>query len=388
MAGKKKTNYVSNGQKYFRTRLQIGIDLEGKQLFKTFYGKSKAEAIRKKEEYIKLVDSGVNPDFNQISLERSMYDWLWNIEKHNGNKSSTFERYESIFRNYVKDTTLGRTVISQISKIMIQKYYTDLLFKGKSYSVVGNINKLLNKFFRFAVFEAHIIRNPLNGLRIPRGNEDDIEEGKEVETFSTEELKILFEVIGERKLKYIVLFALFTGARKGEILSLNKSDINNGMVKINKSVRRVKVYDSNKEAKHEIKVTKPKTSNSNREVPLPDYLISKMKKLNRLVIEEQLKLGEEYNDKDLLFPSLTGNYIDASALTHSWRRALKAAGIPHKKFHTLRHTYATRLFENGASILTVSRLLGHGSIKTTEIYTHVLEKIKREEVSSLNSMLL
>lgn len=388
MAGKKKTNYVANGHEYFRTRLQIGIDIEGNKIFKTFYGKCKAEALSKKEEYIKLVDSGVNPDLNQVSLERAMYDWLWNIEKYNGNKSSTFERYECIFRKYVKDTNLGRTVLSRINKIAIQKYYNDYMFAGKTNSTISHINRLLNKFFRFAVNEAYIIRNPLNGLRLPRSNEEELEENKEVETFANEELKELFNSIGDRKLKYIAMFALFTGARKGEILALKKSDIENGIVKINKTVKRVKIFDSKKEAKYEVKVTKPKTPNSNREVPLPDYLIREMRTLNKLVIEERLKLGEEYTVNDLLFPSLTGNYIDESTLTKSWTRALKKAGIPHRKFHALRHTYATKLFENGASILTVSRLLGHGSIKTTEIYTHVLENIKREEVASLNSLLL
>lgn len=66
---------------------------------------------------------------------------------------------------------------------------------------------------------------------------------------------------------------------------------------------------------------------------------------------------------------------------------MNKAGVQKKKFHALRHTYATRLFENNTSILTVSRLLGHSSIKTTEIYTHVLEDVKKEEVQCLNDML-
>lgn len=388
MAGKKKTNYVSNGHKYFRTRLTIGTDIEAKPIIKTFYGVSKSDALSKKEEYLKLLESGVNPDLNQLSLERAMYDWLWNIEKHNGNKSSTFERYESIFRNYIKETALGRTPMSQVNKIIVQKYYNNLLYTGKSHSVIKHLNKLLNKFFRFAVNEAYIIRNPLNGLRIPKGNEEDLIENKEVETFSTEELKKIFDNIEETKLKYIALFALFTGARLGEILSLKKSDIANGIVKINKSVRRVKIFSSNEDYKYEMKVTKPKTPNSNREIPLPDYLITELRKLNVLVKKEHLMQGAIYIDNDLLFPSSIGTYIDAGNLNKLWKNALLNSCVSHKTFHTLRHTYATKLFENGSSILTVSRLLGHSSIKTTEIYTHVLEKIKKDEVSRLNNMLI
>lgn len=78
--------------------------------------------------------------------------------------------------------------------------------------------------------------------------------------------------------------------------------------------------------------------------------------------------------------------MDAKNLRTSWERALKAADIPYIKFHALRHTYATKLIENGASLLTVSRLLGHSSIKTTEVYAHVLNDTKAKEVELLNEI--
>ena len=68
--------------------------------------------------------------------------------------------------------------------------------------------------------------------------------------------------------------------------------------------------------------------------------------------------------------------MNSKNLRRCGSRALRNIGIPYKKFHALRHTYATKLFENIVSIVTVSRLLGHSYIKTTEIYTHVLKDIK------------
>ena len=115
-------------------------------------------------------------------------------------------------------------------------------------------------------------------------------------------------------------------------------------------------------------------------------MVEELKKLNVLVLEERLKLGPAYNENDLLFPSLTGTYMNDKNLRRSWQRALKKAEVDYKKFHALRHTYATKLFENRTPILTVSRLLGHSSIKTTEIYTHVLEDVKIKEVECLNSI--
>lgn len=135
---------------------------------------------------------------------------------------------------------------------------------------------------------------------------------------------------------------------------------------------------------YELKATKPKTRTSRREIPVPDILKPELKKLKKLATEEKLKLGALYNENTLLFPSQTGTYIDAKNLQRSWKRALERYNIPYRKFHALRHTYATALFEKGVNIVTVSKLLGHSTVKTTEIYTHVLENIKKEEVQVLN----
>ena len=391
MAGTKKTNIEINGQKYFRTRLKIGTDAEGNPIRKPFYGLSKGEAERKKREYQSLLESGIDPDLSNQSLARAMYTWLWEIEKNSGNKSSTFERYEVTYRHYVKNSSLGVVMLSDLKKLNIQKYYNDLLKSGKSTATVDNLHKLLSKFFVYACSESYILKNPLIGLKKPKAenSESDIdEEDLKIETFTREEVKKIISSMDNTKLKYIVYFAVFTGCRVGEILALEKKDIDDGFVVINKIIRYVKIFDNPDKYHYEIKITKPKTKGSSRKVPLPDVLQKELKKLDVLVKEEKLKLGIAYEDNTLLFPSLTGSYIDSRNLGRSWKRALEKADVSYKKFHTLRHTYATRLFEEGASILTVSKLLGHGSIKTTEIYTHVLDDIKTKEIEALNNMLL
>lgn len=387
MARQPKTNTSISGYNYYRTKLTVGYDNKGKPISKQFYGKTKTEAENKKKEYSKAIESGINPDLAAETLSRAMYSWLWNIERHSGNKSSTFERYESIYRNYIEGTKLGHIRINDIKKLGIQKYYNDLLNDGKSYSMIYNLNKVLNKFFGYAVSEDYILKNPITGLKIPKGDEGDINEDfKTIEVLKDDELKQIINTLGSEKIRYIIIFAALTGARMGEILALEKSDIVDDIVRINKSIRTVRVYDNENKYKYELKVTRPKTKNSNREIPLPNTLVEELKRLNILVKEERLKLGPAYTENNLLFPSLTGSYINDKNLRRSWKRALNNAGIDYIKFHALRHTYATRLFENGTSILTVSRLLGHGSIKTTEIYTHVLEDVKAKEVECLNSM--
>ena len=97
-----------------------------------------------------------------------MYTWLWDIKHYWGNKSSTFERYESIYRNYVEGAKIGQLIMSDIKKLPIQKYYNELLENGKSYSQISNLNKLLNKFFGYEESEGYIIKNPMKGLKVPK----------------------------------------------------------------------------------------------------------------------------------------------------------------------------------------------------------------------------
>jgi len=385
LANKPKTNVSINGYDYAKVYLYLGRDEKGNPVHKAFYGTSKTEAENKKKQYVKDLEAGLNPDLGNQSLSQAMYSWLWDIEKRSGNKSSTFERYEGIYRNYIRNVTIGLLKLSDIKKLAIQKYYNYLQDEGKSYSQIKNLHKLLNKFFGYAEIEGYIIKNPCKGLKIPKSDEDEIEEeDKVIETFSQNEIKILTERLGHSKLKYIIMFALFTGCRQGEILALEEKDIKNNIIKISKTLRNVKVYDSEKEHHYELKATKPKTRTSRREIPVPDILKPELKKLKKLATEEKLKLGALYNENKLLFPSQTGTYIDAKNLQRSWKRALERYNIPYRKFHALRHTYATALFEKGVNIVTVSKLLGHSTIKTTEIYTHVLENVKKEEVQVLN----
>lgn len=389
-----KTNVTINGKEYYRIRIVVGKDKNGKDIVKNFYGKSKKDAENKRDKWLQENHLGLNHVIKKDSLSMAMYDWIWNILRVSGIKESSFERYEGIYRNYIENAEIGYMRLEDIQRINIQKYYNDLYEKGKTYSQIKNAHKLINMFFKYAVMEGYLLRNPCEGISLDQYKEEEtieeldmlFEDESKIETFSEEEISIILNNITNPKLKILVKFALGTGLRQGEILALNKSDVNDMEVRVTKTLSNVKVYDGPDKYHYGVKVTRPKTKSSIRKVPIPTELKKDLVELNKIRNLEKLKLGELYQENNLLFPSATGTYIDSRNLLRAWQRIFKNIDVPYKKFHALRHTYATQLLKNGSQLITVSRLLGHSSIKTTEIYAHVLESTKIKDVENLNTL--
>jgi integrase/recombinase XerD len=103
--------------------------------------------------------------------------------------------------------------------------------------------------------------------------------------------------------------------------------------------------------------------NKERIVPLP-----------RPVLHDLRKLWKTHKNPRWLFPNNAGSKpIGRGALNRAFAATARAAGLTGSTPHSLRHSYATRLLENGVDIRVVQILLGHGSIATTAIYTHLTE---------------
>jgi len=383
-----KTNYNKNGMNYFRVSAVLGTDSNGKRILKEFYGKSKSEADGKKREFLEGIKNGLNIDIKRVLLGELMHTWLFEtIRVSDRIKPTTFERYEGIYRNYVKDSPLYSIKIAELKALQVQRYYNSLSDIGKSRNLIENLNKLLKQFFNYAVDEGYLSKNPCIGKKIVIPGEKKPRE--EVQHFTDEEIEILISNLKDNTYRELILLSLGTGLRRGELLALTWEDIDlkNKLIKVNKSLAKVYIIagDGSKERKEIIQT--PKTRGSIREVSFPDNLTSIFKDIKIRQKSDRLKCGESYEVSDYIFTTSTGNLIDVVNLSHAWESILKKCKLHHKKFHALRHTFATKLFENEVALKTVSELLGHSSIEmTANTYTHVIPKQKSDAVEKLNYM--
>ena len=157
-------------------------------------------------------------------------------------------------------------------------------------------------------------------------------------------------------LKPIVMTALNTGMRKGELITLKWSDID---------------FDNNLiTVRHEVSKSK-----KSRKIPINSDL-------RKVLMEQKLKGGG--NDYVFLTPN-NEPYKRQDSLKKSFLTACRKSGIEGLRFHDLRHTAATRMIESGANIVAVSKILGHADLKTTMRYVHPDSSL-REAVENLGNL--
>ena len=145
-----------------------------------------------------------------------------------------------------------------------------------------------------------------------------------------------------------ILLGLFSGIRVGEICGLRWSDLDfiNNTLSVNRTAQRIKNLDDESSSKTKLVVDKPKTESSIRVVPLPEILVSILRKY------------KQENDC-YVFTNNTIIPKDHRAVEKYFASVLKRVGIKELNFHSLRHTFATRLREQNVDIKVISELLGH-----------------------------
>lgn len=262
---------------------------------------------------------------------------------------------------------LGDYELSELTLSVLQQFVTDLLApsigKPLSASTVNVTISVLQNSLKTAHILGHVATYEANKIRRPKMTE------KKVECFSVlEQKQIEAHIKRSKKLKlYGIIICLYTGLRLGELLALqwNNVDINACTLTVEKTC-----YYLNGERMEDA----PKTANSLRIIPFPKQLLPLFKEMYRA---RKTKYVIESNGKPLL----------PRSYQRSFELLLNKINIPHRGFHSLRHTFATRALECGMDVKTLAELLGHTNPTVTlKRYAHSMLEYKVQMMNKLGKM--
>lgn len=246
------------------------------------------------------------------------------------------------------DEKLGYYTLADVTPALIGEARDELL-KNKAPATVVRYLAAISHVFTIAVIEwGWIENNPVKKVRKPK------EPRGRVRFLSEDERDRLLQASKHSETSFlhlIIVLALSTGMRQGEILNIRWPDVD---------------LDKGSLVLHETK------NGERRVVPLAGYALGLIKgysKVRRL-------------DTDLLFP---GRKPDKPIFIRTpWLKAVKEAGIEDFRFHDLRHSAASYMLMSGASLGEIAELLGHKTLQMVKRYSHLSEAHSAKVVSKMN----
>lgn len=254
------------------------------------------------------------------------------IRNFSGKTVKSYIYFVEKFMSYAKNKKMDEDIV---------KDYIQKLIKKQDPSVVSSNLSAIKFFFENVLKKKISIPHPKRNKKIPL-------------VLTVEEVKKLIDATSNIKHKLIIKLLYGCGLRVSEIVNLNKGD-----------------FDFPEGLIH-IKLSKGK---KDRFVKIPDSIKDELESYSRL------------NSEKIFFPSARGGKLTTATIQKIIKNSAKKAGIKKNVHpHTLRHSFATHLLEQGIDLRIIQKLLGHSDIKTTQIYLSVSSQMIKNIKSPLDNL--
>lgn len=316
---------------------------DGKRYCVSTKAKKKSNALKFLSEFQNNLRLASESKVIPIDLKKFSFDYQKFSEKFHTAKTHymvkiIFDQFEEHLGNPVLNDITNRDCESFIYKKATVSQYT-------AQKYLAHLRAAFNK----ALAQGYILENPfrkIKNFKIPESLP---------KYFTDEEFNKLLEIVKDDDLKDLILFAINTGLRQMELISLEWDQIDFNS--------RTLILDN------QVNITKSKKV---RNVPLNKTALEILLERNK-----EVKVGKIFTYKKAA--------ISQDFISKKFKKLVVKAKINTDfNFHSLRHTFASRLVQKGVSIYEVSKLLGHADIKTTQIYAHLRSDDLRNAVERLD----
>ena len=306
-------------------------------------------------------------DYGQIIIDG--LDGQIYIESHEMRDITLSQLFNLYMRRnsdrFAPNTIIAYTNVFKKAKLLHDKkvvnittsHIMELLDTLQSASAKQEMRKVLGVIYNYAIKMQITGKSPLENVPIYKNRLNT----PRIRTISEENIQLLIDTLEQRNNTYAAVLTRVlatTGMRIGEALGLTWDDLNEDERSLNINKQLVRIN-----AKHEYGVSKPKTTNSNRTVYIPESVMRQLQRLDR----DTPRIFSVYKK--------TGTYT-----------TLMRSIIPPHSPHDFRHTYATKLLSNGVDIKTVSALLGDTVNTVIKTYVHYTESMNQQAKRSIDAI--
>lgn len=341
----------------------------------------------------KLAEINANPSSvlikdKAISLQE-VYDEFIHKQAKFDREKSTIKRYDSVYRNHLKDKW-GNRQIGAIKATELTDYLYSLS-ATHAHAYIASIHKFMKVLWNFAYSREYMKVNIIDKVTIPAKG---VEEG-EIKIYTEEQLNIFEKRFSSTNLITAFKIGRALGVRVAECFGLLWSDIDwdKRTIKVNKQlVFEDKIWT----------LRNTKTKASIREIDLQEDIYNYLKELKAIQEQQKAELGLAYRktrvaidkgrnkakeiieDLDFINVKPNGELLTTDS-AKVLGRMVRTEMNTNFKYHNLRHTHCSKLAELGIPAIVVMERLGHSKIETTmKYYTHVTNGMRENLVSALN----
>ncbi len=373
--GKSKQKQLSTGVK--------ACDSKGNQI-------NKRKADEKAKEIVARYDGVVDSEYGNWTLDRCV---AYCLElKKTKLSPTTYSDYINALDTHLKPYFSNRKPIRDIKPKDIENFCSYKLNEGKSPKTVHKLLSLIGPAFRYAEKNDFIIKNPMNVVDKPTKCR------AATNYYNAGQLNALAKAAKGSYIETPVVLAMILGLRRSEIVGLtwDNVDFENRLIHIRQAVI---VGDSSILSTGTYKVIgrtvsrKPrdiilkyflKTDSSERSFTMNDDLYGYLKAL-KAVHDTMPRETKAY--MDFVCVNAVGTLITPDSITSHFNKLLDANGLPHIKFHALRHSCISLLANNNSfSMKQIQDYAGHGDFLTTfNVYSHADDSAKKTEMDYITS---
>jgi len=348
------------------------VSLNGRRLTK--YSRNPTECRLWIKQTLGRIEGGLTYEGTQLTLERFMEIWLEGKEL--SRRPSTVNGYRRYAGLYILPI-MGKERLQDIQPAQIKQLYALMRERGKGARTIQLVHVTLHAALKQAVREGYLGRNPVDAVDRPTA------ETTEFQVWSEEQARqFLINATGSL---YETLFylALTTGMRKGELLGLKWSDLDEAecTLFVQRQLQRIP---------HQGYVlVAPKTKAGRRKIKLGPETLKKLKAFQEQQERLRVAAGDKWQENGMMFTSSIGTFLDQTKVSREFKKVLKRAGLPDIRFHDLRHTSLSSLMENDTPVNTVQRRAGHAKASTTvNIYGHASTRSQNEAAEKIEELVV